>query len=66
MFRLLELLGTDTGRDADHLLPLFDALPDARTRRAFLRALRSAACCYGTAGTLPRSMKKMTTPVTET
>jgi pimeloyl-ACP methyl ester carboxylesterase len=42
IFKLLKLLGTDTGRDADHLLPVFDALPDARTRRAFVRALRSA------------------------
>ena len=42
MFKLLELLGTDTGLDADHLLVMFDALPDARTRHAFLRALRSA------------------------
>ena len=42
MFKLLQLLGTDTGHDSDHLLPVFDALPDARTRRAFVRALRSA------------------------
>jgi len=34
MFKLLELLGTDTGLDADHLLVMFDALPDARTRHA--------------------------------
>jgi pimeloyl-ACP methyl ester carboxylesterase len=52
MFRLLELLGTDTGRDADHLLQLFDALPDAGTRRAFIRALRSAVDWRGQAITM--------------
>jgi pimeloyl-ACP methyl ester carboxylesterase len=52
MFKLLELLGTDTGRDAEHLLALFDALPDATTRRAFVRALRSAVDWRGQAITM--------------
>jgi pimeloyl-ACP methyl ester carboxylesterase len=52
MFKLLELLGTDTGLDADHLLAMFEALPDARTRRAFLRALRSAVDWRGQAITM--------------
>jgi len=52
MFKLLELLGTDIGLDADHLLAMFEALPDARTRRAFLRALRSAVDWRGQAITM--------------
>jgi pimeloyl-ACP methyl ester carboxylesterase len=40
-FGLLELLRTDLGRDADALLRVFDALPDARSRLAFVRTLRA-------------------------
>ena len=52
IFKLLELLGTDTGRDAEHLLPMFDALPDAGARRAFVRALRSAVDWRGQSMTM--------------
>jgi pimeloyl-ACP methyl ester carboxylesterase len=38
---LLRLLSTDIGRDADDLLRVFDALPDATARRAFGRTLRA-------------------------
>jgi pimeloyl-ACP methyl ester carboxylesterase len=40
-FKLLELLQTDLGRDADDLLRVFDALPDATARLAFVRTLRA-------------------------
>ena len=33
--------GTDLGRDAGDLLRMFDALPDATARRAFVRTLRA-------------------------
>jgi pimeloyl-ACP methyl ester carboxylesterase len=39
--RLLHLLGTDIGRDADDLQHVFDALPDAHAVRAFVRTLRA-------------------------
>ena len=37
----LRLLGTDLGRDTEEILKVFDALPDATSRRAILRTLRS-------------------------
>jgi pimeloyl-ACP methyl ester carboxylesterase len=37
----LRRLGTDLGRDAEEILKVFDALPDAAARRAILRTLRS-------------------------
>ena len=37
----LRLLGTDLGRDTEEILKVFDALPDAASRRAILRTLRS-------------------------
>jgi pimeloyl-ACP methyl ester carboxylesterase len=39
--KLLRLLGTDLGQDADDWLRMFDTLPDATTRRAFVRTLRA-------------------------
>jgi pimeloyl-ACP methyl ester carboxylesterase len=42
IFRLLRMLETDIGRDADDLIRVFDALPDWEARRAFLRTLRAA------------------------
>jgi len=39
---MLHRLGTDLGRDAEEILKVFDALPDATARRAILRTLRSA------------------------
>jgi len=39
--RALERLGTDLGRDADEMLRVFDALPDATARRAFVWTLRA-------------------------
>jgi pimeloyl-ACP methyl ester carboxylesterase len=40
-FRLMRKLETDLGRDADDLVRVFDALPDAMARRAFVRTLRA-------------------------
>ncbi len=40
--RMLNLLDTDLGRDADDLRRVFDALPDSPARSAFLRTLRAA------------------------
>lgn len=37
----LRLLGTDLGRDTEEILKVFDSLPDAASRRAILRTLRS-------------------------
>ena len=39
--RLLERMHTDLGRDADDLLRVFEALPNAAARRAFIRTLRA-------------------------
>jgi pimeloyl-ACP methyl ester carboxylesterase len=39
--RLLQLLDTDLGQDAPDLLRTVDALPDATSRSAFIRTLRS-------------------------
>src|SRR5688500_2200571 len=41
VFSLLESLATDLGRDADDLLRVFEALPDAPARAAFVRTLRA-------------------------
>jgi pimeloyl-ACP methyl ester carboxylesterase len=41
VFTLLESLATDLGRDADDLLRVFEALPDASARTAFVRSLRA-------------------------
>ena len=41
VFGLLESLATDLGRDAEDLLRVFEALPDAPARIAFLRTLRA-------------------------
>lgn len=45
--RLLELFGTDLGNDADDFLRTFDALPDGRSRRAFVRTLRAVVDVRG-------------------
>ncbi|WP_406144321.1 alpha/beta fold hydrolase [Streptomyces sp. NBC_01012] len=39
--RLIKLLDTDLGQDADELLGLVDALPDATSRSAFISTLRA-------------------------
>jgi pimeloyl-ACP methyl ester carboxylesterase len=41
IFGMLERLGTDLGRDAEDMLRVFDALPDATARLAFVRTLRA-------------------------
>jgi pimeloyl-ACP methyl ester carboxylesterase len=38
--RMLRLLGTDIGRDAEDMIKLFDAWPDRTSRSAFVRTLR--------------------------
>jgi pimeloyl-ACP methyl ester carboxylesterase len=38
---VLSRMQTNFGRDAEHFLRVFDALPNAATRRAFVRTLRS-------------------------
>lgn len=45
--RMLSLFGTDEGQDADDFLRMFDALPDAHARRAFVRTLRAAVDASG-------------------
>jgi pimeloyl-ACP methyl ester carboxylesterase len=40
-FSLLRALQTDLGRDADDMMRVFDALPDANARLAFVRTLRA-------------------------
>src|SRR5688500_11500661 len=52
LFRLLQTLDSDFGRDADDLLRVFDALPDTTSRRAFIRTLRSAINWRGQAITM--------------
>ncbi len=42
LFRLMQFLDTDLGRDAPDLARVFEALPDATARRAFVRTLRGA------------------------
>jgi pimeloyl-ACP methyl ester carboxylesterase len=46
------LLGTDIGRDAEHLLRMFDTLPDATARRAFVRTIRAVVDWRGQAITM--------------
>jgi pimeloyl-ACP methyl ester carboxylesterase len=41
VLRVLELLDTGLGRDADDLSRVFEALPDVASRRAFVRTLRA-------------------------
>ena len=41
LFKLLELFDHDIGRDADDMLRIFDALPDATSRAAFIRTLHA-------------------------
>jgi pimeloyl-ACP methyl ester carboxylesterase len=50
--RALKQLRTNFGRDADHLTRVFDALPDAASRRAFVRTLRAAVDWRGQAITM--------------
>jgi pimeloyl-ACP methyl ester carboxylesterase len=40
-FNVLQRMDTDMGRDGEDLLRVFDALPDASARRAFVRTLRA-------------------------
>jgi len=42
VLRALESFDTDIGRDTDDLLRIFDALPDATSRGAFIRTLHAA------------------------
>ncbi len=46
-FAVLQGLQTDIGRDADNFLRVFDALPDAASRRAFVRTLRAVVDMRG-------------------
>jgi pimeloyl-ACP methyl ester carboxylesterase len=46
-FSVLHALQTDIGRDADNFLRVFDALPDAASRRAFVRTLRAVVDMRG-------------------
>jgi len=53
--RALKFLGTtksDLGRDAPHLARVFDALPDATARRAFVRTIRAVVDWRGQAITM--------------
>jgi pimeloyl-ACP methyl ester carboxylesterase len=46
-FAALQSLQTDIGRDADNFLRVFDALPDAASRLAFVRTLRAVVDMRG-------------------
>jgi pimeloyl-ACP methyl ester carboxylesterase len=50
--KLLESTRTDLGRDAPHLARVFDALPDATARRAFVRTIRAVVDWRGQAITM--------------
>jgi pimeloyl-ACP methyl ester carboxylesterase len=50
--RMMELLRTDLGRDAEHLLRMFESLPDATARRAFVRTIRAVVDWRGQAITM--------------
>lgn len=50
--RILESLETKIGHDAEQLTRVFDALPDAAARRAFVRTLRAAVDWRGQAITM--------------
>jgi pimeloyl-ACP methyl ester carboxylesterase len=52
LFRVLRQLRTDLGHDAPNLLRVFDNLPDATARRAFVRTLRSVVDWRGQAITM--------------
>lgn len=52
IMRVLERLETDLGNDADDFLRTFDALPDGRSRRAFVRTLRAVVDVRGQAITM--------------
>jgi pimeloyl-ACP methyl ester carboxylesterase len=41
LFRVLEAFDTNIGRDTEDLLRIFDALPDATSRHAFIRTLNA-------------------------
>lgn len=47
VLRLLAWLDTDVGRDVDEWVRVFDALPDATARRAFVRTLRAVVDLRG-------------------
>jgi pimeloyl-ACP methyl ester carboxylesterase len=51
-FGVLQALNTNLGLDAHHLMRVFDALPDASARRAFVRTLRAAVDWKGQAITM--------------
>ncbi|MGB5413923.1 MAG: alpha/beta fold hydrolase [Polyangiales bacterium] len=51
-FRILKALKTKIGHDADQLTRVFDALPNAASRRAFVRTLRAAIDWRGQAITM--------------
>ena len=51
-FGLLKALNTDLGLDAEHLMRVFEALPDASSRLAFIRTLRAAVDWKGQAITM--------------
>jgi pimeloyl-ACP methyl ester carboxylesterase len=50
--RVMEVLRTDLGRDAEHLLRMFESLPDATARRAFVRTIRAVVDWRGQAITM--------------
>src|SRR5258706_1873439 len=50
--RALEWLSTNLGRDAEHIERMFDALPDATARRAFVRTIRAVVDWRGQAITM--------------
>jgi pimeloyl-ACP methyl ester carboxylesterase len=50
--RAMEWMKTDLGRDAEHILRMFDALPDATARRAFVRTIRAVVDWRGQAITM--------------
>jgi len=50
--RLLRMLGTDIGRDAEDMIQLFDRLPDRNSRSAFVRTLRAVVDRRGQVVTL--------------
>ncbi|MGB5811843.1 MAG: alpha/beta fold hydrolase [Polyangiales bacterium] len=51
-FRVLEMLRTNIGQDAVPLLRVFESLPDASARRAFVRTLRAVVDWRGQAITM--------------
>ncbi len=52
MFGVLKALNTNLGLDANHLMRVFDSLPDASARLAFVRTLRAAVDWKGQAITM--------------